>query len=85
MKLRTRYSLEKYDLLKAECEIRREQQNLTSVLNCYSHSQKFDFHTDLSFAVMACVDICMKIYIPRKQKSRSERVCPQMLSLVMFC
>lgn len=66
MKLRTRYSLEKYDLLKAECEIRREQQNRTSVLNCYSHSQKFDFHTDLSFAVMACVDICMKIYIPRK-------------------
>lgn len=61
-----RYALEKYDLLKAEFESRREQQNLTSVLDCYHHSQKFDLHTDLSFAVRACVDICMKVYCPQK-------------------
>lgn len=61
-----RYALEKYDLLKAECESRREQQDLTSVLNCYCHSQKFELHTDLSFAVKACVDVCMKVYFPRK-------------------
>lgn len=60
------YALEKYDLLKAECEIRREQQNLTSVLNCYCHSQKYDLHTDLSFAVRACVDVCMKGYCLQK-------------------
>lgn len=61
-----RYALEKYDLLKAECESQREQQNLTSVLNCFRYSQKFDFHTDLSLAVRACVDICMKVYFLRK-------------------
>ncbi len=60
------YALEKYDLLKAECESRREQQDLTSVLDCYHHSQKYNLHTDLSFAVRACVDVCMKIYFPQK-------------------
>lgn len=61
-----RYVLEKYDLLKDECESRREQQDLTSVLDCYCQSQKFDFYTDLSFAVRACVDVCMKVCCPRK-------------------
>lgn len=61
-----RYALEKYDLLKAECDSWRERKDLTSVLNCYHHSQKFDFYTDLSFAVKACVDVCMKVYFSRK-------------------
>lgn len=61
-----RYAQEKYDLLKAECKSRKEQQDLTSVLDCYHHSQKYDFHTDLSFAVRACIDVCMKVFCPRK-------------------
>lgn len=61
-----RYALKKYDLLKAKCESRKEQQDLTSILDCYHHSQKFDLHTDLSFAVRACVDVCIKVYCPQK-------------------
>lgn len=63
------YAFEKYDLLKAECESRIEQQDLTSVLDCYHHSQKYDFHTDLSFAVRACVNVCMKVYYPQKKQA----------------
>lgn len=63
------YAFEKYDLLKSECESRIEQQDLTSVLDCYHHSQKYDFHTDLNFAVRACVNVCMKVYYPRKTQA----------------
>lgn len=54
------YALEKYDLLKAECENFREHKDLPAVLNNYHNSQKFDLHTDLSFAIKACVNICEK-------------------------
>lgn len=64
------YALEKRDLLKAECEGLSKHQEFTSILNDYHHSKRYDFNTDLIFAIRACVGICDKASYSRKtQKS----------------
>lgn len=54
------YILENYDIIKAECLSETKHTDLNSILSCYRQSQKYDLHTDLSFAVNACISICMK-------------------------
>ncbi len=54
------FAIEKYNMLKDECKNMEKYRNLTSILNDYHHSKKYDFYTDLYFAIQACISICQK-------------------------
>lgn len=52
------YALENYELMKYQCMEQIKQQSLKNILNQYNNSIKSDFHTDLTFAIKACIEVC---------------------------
>lgn len=53
-----RYAAEKYPTLKAECSSFTGSHSVQDALSEYFDDEKFDFHTDLIYAVKACYAIC---------------------------
>lgn len=43
----------------ADVEVR---QGLKAILSGYGSSEKFDFHTDMSFAIRCCISLCERAY-----------------------
>ncbi len=60
------YTVKNYERLKKECAVFGRSQELTGVLKGYFNSKRYDFDTDLTFAVRASMGVCVKAYCPRK-------------------